>query len=40
MPTIIRCGTIDCPGYAALAIQSGGYEPGYGASGSGTISVS
>ena len=33
-------GTIDCSGYAALAIQAGGYEPGYGASGSGTISVS
>lgn len=32
-------GTIDCSGYAALAIEAGGYEPGYGASGSGTISV-
>lgn len=32
-------GSIDCSGYAALAIQGGGYEPGYGASGGGTISV-
>lgn len=39
MPTIIQCGAIDCSGYAALAIQAGGYEPGYGASGRGTISV-
>ena len=39
MPTIIRCGTIDCSGYAALAIQVGGYESGYEAGGRGTISV-
>ena len=33
-------GAIDCSGYAALAIEAGGYEHGYDASGSGTISVS
>lgn len=32
-------GTIDCSNYVALSIKAGGYEPGYGASGSGTISV-
>ncbi len=33
-------GAIDCSNYVALAIKAGGYEAGYRASGSGTISVS
>lgn len=33
-------GNIDCSGYAALAIEGGGYQPGYEAGGRGTISVS
>lgn len=32
-------GKIDCSNYVALAIKAGGYEKGYEASGSGTISV-